>query len=112
MARKVKVHKVETKSVVPEIAKRLEAVWNESGRTWQSYFPVRVTLTRQDVLRVVASLMDAESSFKRGGLCADRDLAQIMAILKCNLDSALKFSDQNFILVTQDEYDRLTAKQA
>jgi hypothetical protein len=76
---------------------------------WTSYFPVRVELTRRDIHRIVLGITAHAQRFKEAGLNAYNEVCDDYRVTAVNLDSALKFKqDENFILLTKTEYDKLT----
>lgn len=79
---------------------------------WQAYFPVRVEFNRQEMYRVVAALLVSRDRFQREGENFARDMAEKYSALSANMDSILKFPrDENFILLTKTEYDKLTQSE-
>lgn len=99
------------KSVVPEIAMKLEAMWNEGKKEWAVRYPLRVFMTRRDIHRLVTGTHNYSAKLKSAGLNATNDIAEDYRMTATNIDSALKFRDQEFMLITKAEYDQLTAAQ-
>lgn len=75
-----------------------------------AYFPVRVVLTRIELKRVIAMAWAATSGFEDSSLNTHKEACGDAQRIIRDLDSALKFDDEDFVLLTKKEFDELSAR--